>query len=286
MSSEGGTRLPQPRPIEKTGLELIDSHAHLAEDRFDDDREEVLRRAREAGVEAVLIIGYNVDSSARAAAIAQQGPASASGDSPVLYATAGFAPHNVEEAGEDGLAAITAILEEPRVVAVGEIGLDYHYDMPRREQRELFDRQVGLASERGLPVIVHSREAEDDVIAILQRYVDGDGLAGVIHCFTESARMAERALELGFHVSFAGILTFRSAGDLREIAARVPLERTLIETDSPYLAPVPHRGKRNEPAFVAEVARALAEIHGKSAEEVAAITARNARELFALGPSR
>ncbi len=282
MSLARGIGHAPPCSVEKLGLRLIDSHAHLAEDRFDDDRAEVLRRAREAGVEALLIIGYNVESSARAAAIAQHGPSSASSDSPVLYATAGFAPHNVDEADEEGLAAITAILEEPRVVAVGEIGLDYHYDMPQREQRELFDRQVGLASEMGLPVVVHSREAEDDVVAILQQHVDGDGLAGVIHCFTESSRMAERAVELGFYVSFAGILTFRNAGDLRETAARVPLERTLIETDSPYLAPVPHRGKRNEPAFVAEVASALAEIHGKSAEEVAAITRRNARELFAL----
>jgi TatD DNase family protein len=263
-------------------LALVDSHAHLAEDRFDDDRADVLRRAREAGVEALLIIGYNVDSSARAAAIAQQGPVSARSDLPALYATAGFAPHNVNEADEEGLAAVAAILGEPRVVAVGEIGLDYYYDMPRKEQRELFDRQVGLASERGMPVVVHSREAEDDVVAILQKHVEGDGLTGVIHCFTESSRMAERVVDLGFYVSFAGILTFRSAGDLRETAARVPLERTLIETDSPYLAPVPYRGKRNEPAFVAEVARALAEIHGRSSEDVARITARNARELFSL----
>ena len=265
-----------------SNLALVDSHAHLAEDRFDDDREEVLRRAREAGVEALLIIGYNVDSSARAAAIAQQSAVSVRSDSPVLYATAGFAPHNVNEADEDGLAAVAALLDEPRVVAVGEIGLDYHYDMPRAQQRTLFDRQAGLASARGMPVVVHSREAEDDVVAILQKHVEGDGLAGVIHCFTESSRMAERVVELGFYVSFAGILTFRSAGDLRETAARVPLERTLIETDSPYLAPVPNRGKRNEPAFVAEVAHALAEIHGRSPEDVAAITASNARELFSL----
>ena len=263
-------------------LQLIDSHAHLGEDCFDDDRAEVLRRAREAGVETLLIIGYNVDSSARAAAIAQQGPGSASSDSPVLYATAGFAPHNVDEADEEGLTTIAAILDEPRVVAVGEIGLDYHYDMPRPEQRKLFDRQVGLASERGLPVVVHSREAEDDVVAILRKHVEERGLAGVIHCFTESSRMAECVVELGFYVSFAGILTFRNADDLRETAARVPLERTLIETDSPYLAPAPHRGKRNEPAFVVEVAHALAEIHGRSPEDVATTTSRNARELFSL----
>ena len=263
-------------------LALVDSHAHIGEDPFDEDRADVLRRAREAGVEALLIIGYNVDSSARAAAIAQQGPESASRDSPALYATAGFAPHNVDEADEEGLTTVAATLDEPRVVAVGEIGLDYHYDMPRPDQRELFDRQVGMASERGLPVVVHSREAEDDVVAILQQYVDGDGIAGVIHCFTESSRMAERVVELGFYVSFAGILTFRNANDLRETAARVPLERTLIETDSPYLAPVPHRGKRNEPAYVAEVAHALAEIHDRSPEDVAKITGRNARELFSL----
>ena len=271
-------------PAEKPVLKLVDSHAHLGEDRFDEDRAEVLRRAREAGVEALLIIGYNVGSSARATALAQRGPATASSDSPVLYATAGFAPHNVDEADEEGLAAITTLLDEPRVVAVGEIGLDYHYDMPKRQQRWLFDRQVGLASEKGLPVVVHSREAEDDVVDILQQHIEGEGVAGVIHCFTESSRMAERVVDLGFYVSFAGILTFRNAADLRDTAAQVPLERTLIETDSPYLAPVPHRGRRNEPAFVAEIASVLAEIHGTSAEEIAEITGRNARELFALGP--
>jgi TatD DNase family protein len=265
-----------------SGLQLIDSHAHLGDERFDDDREEVLRRARAAGVEALLIIGYNADSSARAIAIAQGGPLTASSDSPALYATAGFAPHNVGEADADALAAVEATLEQPRVVAVGEIGLDYHYDMPQDEQRTLFDTQVGWAVERDLPVVVHSREAEDDVVAILEQHVRAGGCRGVIHCFTESSRMAESVVDLGFYVSFAGILTFRNAEDLRETAARVPLERTLIETDSPYLAPVPHRGKRNEPAFVAEVARTLAQIHDRSAEEVAAITGRNARELFSL----
>jgi TatD DNase family protein len=265
-----------------SGLRLIDSHAHLGDERFDDDRAAVLRRARIAGVEALLIIGYNADSSARAVDIAQAGPVSASGDSPALYATGGFAPHNVGEADADALATVEAILDQLRVVAVGEIGLDYHYDMPRDEQRALFDRQVGWAVARGLPVVVHSREAEDDVVEILERHALAGGCRGVIHCFTESERMAERVVELGFFVSFAGILTFRNAEDLRETAARVPLERTLIETDSPYLAPVPHRGKRNEPAFVVEVARTLAEIHARPAEEVAAITVANARELFSL----
>jgi TatD DNase family protein len=265
-----------------SGLQLIDSHAHLGDERFDDDRAAVLRRARGAGVEALLVIGYNADSSARAIDIAQAGPVSASSHSPALYATAGFAPHNVSEADAEALATVASSLDQPRVVAVGEIGLDYHYDMPKDEQRALFDRQVGWAVERGLPVVVHSREAEEDVVAILERHVLAGGCRGVIHCFTESHRMAERVIELGFYVSFAGILTFRNAEDLRETAARVPLERTLIETDSPYLAPVPHRGKRNEPAFVAEVARTLAEIHATSAEKVAAITGRNARELFSL----
>jgi TatD DNase family protein len=268
-----------------SGLRLIDSHAHLGDERFDDDRAEVLRRAREAGVEALLIVGYNADSSAQAVALAEAGPVAATSVAPALYATAGFAPHNVGEADESSLVEVDALLARPRVVAVGEIGLDYHYDMPRAEQRDLFDRQVGLAVDRGLPVVVHSREAEDDVLAILGQHCAAGRCTGVIHCFTESERMAATAVDLGFYVSFAGILTFRNAAELREIAAGVPLESTLIETDSPYLAPVPHRGKRNEPAFVAEVARTLAQIHERSPDEVAEITGRNARELFSLpGP--
>ena len=264
-------------------MRLLDSHAHLAEERFDADRGEVLQRARAAGVEAVVVIGYDLDSSRRAVRLAGevgQGGAAA----PALYATAGFAPHDVAKADAEALRAVRGLLAAPRVVAVGEIGLDYHYDVPRDAQRRLFAEQLGWAVETGLPVVIHSREAEEDVVAALEHAGAGDGrLRGVIHCFTESAAMAEAVLQLGLYLSFSGILTFPNAAELRATAARVPLERTLIETDSPYLAPRPYRGRRNEPAWVGAVAESLAEIHGESVERVGRVTAENARRLFGLG---
>ena len=172
-----------------------------------------------------------------------------------------------------------AIASSRQSCAVGEIGLDYHYDMPPDKQRELFAHQLEWAVEFQLPVVIHSREAEDDVLSSLR---EKKCSRGVIHCFTEGPNMARGAVKLGFYVSFAGILTFKNAHELRAIAAEVPLERILIETDSPFLAPVPYRGKRNEPAFVVEVARTIAELHGISLEEVERITSENTRRLFLL----
>lgn len=279
-------------------MKLIDSHAHITDERFDADRGEMLVRAAAAGVEAVLVIGYNVESSQQVADLvaagggdcdAQSTRAAGSGPgTPALYGTVGFAPHNVAEAHPEARAAVHALLARPRIVGVGEIGLDYHYDMPPEAQRELFGEQLEWAVQNRLPVVVHSREAEDDVMAMIgdagaDGSSDGAPLRGVIHCFTESQRMATAAVDAGFYVSFSGILTFGNAEDLRRSAATVPIERTLIETDAPYLAPVPHRGKRNEPAFVGAVAQCLATIHGIDADEVAAITAANCRSLFGFG---
>ncbi len=284
---------------------MIDSHAHIAEEAYDDDRAEMLARAAEAGVDTVVVIGYDAASSRRAIEVARgaqrvEGKTGAVTDSGGqargdadgergegaglvagvrLYATAGVAPHNVVETTEEDLADVRAALDEPEVVAVGEIGLDYHYDMPPDRQRDLFGRQLDWAVEADLPVVIHSREAEADVIAMIRQHGNS---RGVIHCFTEGPKMAEAAVSLGFFVSFAGIVTFKSAQDLREIAASVPLDRILVETDSPYLAPVPHRGKRNEPAFVVEVARMIAELHGTDLEEVERVTTANVRRLFAL----
>jgi TatD DNase family protein len=279
---------------------MIDSHAHIAEEAYDDDRTDMLARAAAAGVEAVIVIGYDAPSSRRVVEVVRaaggqpaggcvgDGSAETAGGSPEvatgtveLYATAGVAPHHVLETDEDDLAAVRALLDEREVVAVGEVGLDYHYDMPAKAQRRLFGRQLEWAVARDLPVVIHSREAEDDVLAGLR---DHGCSRGVIHCFTEGPAMAEGAVELGFYVSFAGIITFKSARDLRDIAARVPLERILVETDSPYLAPVPHRGRRNEPAYVVEVARMIAELHETGVDEVERITAANARALFRLPP--
>ena len=274
---------------------MIDSHAHLAEEAYDEDRAEVLTRASEAGIDSVIVIGYDAPSCHRAIEVVREfgvekgqerdsvtesrrrGASKSHGVQ--LFATAGVAPHHVLETNESDLASVRNMLSEEVVVAVGEIGLDYHYDMPPDKQRELFAHQLEWAVEFQLPVVIHSREAEDDVLSSLR---EKKCSRGVIHCFTEGPVMARGAVKLGFYVSFAGILTFKNAHELRAIAAEVPLERILIETDSPFLAPVPYRGKRNEPAFVVEVARAIAELHGISLEEVARITSQNTRRLFLL----
>ena len=274
---------------------MIDSHAHLAEEAYDEDRVEVLKRASEAGIDSVIVIGYDAPSCHRAIKVVREfgvekrqerdrvagsrrsGASKSHGVQ--LFATAGVAPHHVLETNENDLAAVREMLSEEVVVAVGEIGLDYHYDMPLDKQRELFAHQLEWAVEFQLPVVIHSREAEDDVLFSLR---EKKCSRGVIHCFTEGPNMARGAVKLGFYVSFAGILTFKNAHELRAIAAEVPLERILIETDSPFLAPVPYRGKRNEPAFVVEVARTIAELHGISLEEVGRITSENTRRLFLL----
>ncbi len=274
---------------------MIDSHAHLAEEAYDEDRAEVLTRASEAGIDSVIVIGYDAPSCHRAIKVVREfgvekrqerdrvagsrrsGASKSHGVQ--LFATAGVAPHHVLETNENDLASVRNMLSEEVVVAVGEIGLDYHYDMPPDKQRELFAHQLEWAVEFQLPVVIHSREAEDDVLSSLR---EKKCSRGVIHCFTEGPNMARGAVKLGFYVSFAGILTFKNAHALRAIAAEVPLERILIETDSPFLAPVPYRGKRNEPAFVVEVARTIAELHGISLEEVERITSENTRRLFLL----
>ena len=274
---------------------MIDSHAHLAEEAYDEDRVEVLKRASEAGIDSVIVIGYDAPSCHRAIKVVREfgvvkgqerGRVTGSRRSGAskshgvqLFATAGVAPHHVLETNENDLASVREMLSEEVVVAVGEIGLDYHYDMPLDKQRELFAHQLEWAVEFQLPVVIHSREAEDDVLSSLR---EKKCSRGVIHCFTEGPNMARGAVKLGFYVSFAGILTFKNAHELRAIAAEVPLERILIETDSPFLAPVPYRGKRNEPAFVVEVARTIAELHGISLEEVGRITSENTRRLFLL----
>lgn len=261
-------------------MRLIDSHAHLADERFADDLDEVLQRARAVGVEVVIAIGYNAASS-RAVVDLLDRPTAAG--APALYGTVGFAPHNVAEADPGSMGQVRDLLDHARVVGVGEIGLDYHYDMPPEAQRAIFAEQLEWAVEHELPVVIHSREAQRDMVRMLTDAGARAGrLRGVIHCFTEEASMAEQVVDLGFYVSFSGIATFKNAPEVREAIGRVPLERTLIETDAPFLAPVPHRGRRNEPAFVREVAGCVAEIHGRSAEEVAEVTAANCRRLFSL----
>jgi TatD DNase family protein len=261
---------------------FVDSHAHIGGEEYDADRDEVVGRAREAGVRAILNVGTGDPHSGqleRAVEVAEKYEG--------VYAAVGVHPHDAKLFDDEAERRIVRLLEESRrVVAWGEIGLDYHYDhSPREVQREVFARQLRLARRMGLPVIIHSREADEDTVNILRAVWTGSTRGGVMHCFGGGLPMMEQVLELGFMVSFAGNVTFKKAEDLREAARRVPIDRLLIETDCPYLTPVPFRGRRNEPARVVEVARCLAELHAMSPEEMGRLTARNFARLFGLEPA-
>ena len=256
---------------------FIDSHCHIDGPEYDADREEVIARAREAGVTTMLDVGTGDPHSGaidRAVDLAEKHEG--------IYAAVGVHPHDAklfDDAAERRLLDLAR--QSPRVIAWGEIGLDYHYDhSPRDVQREVFRRQLRLARERKLPVVIHSREADDETIAILREELTGYERGGVLHCFGGSLAMAQDAIELGFFISFAGNLTFKKAEDLREVARHLPLDRLLIETDCPYLTPVPFRGRRNEPAHVIETARCLAGIHGKEVEDIGRMTGENFVRLF------
>jgi TatD DNase family protein len=256
---------------------FVDSHCHIAGPEYDADREEVIARARDAGVTTILNVGTGDPHSGvfeRAVALAEQHRG--------VYCAIGVHPHDAklfDVAAERRL--IDLAKQSSRVVAWGEIGLDYHYDhSPRDVQRDVFRRQIAIARELNLPVVIHSREADEDTIAILREALAGYGRAGVMHCFGGSLQMAEQAIELGFFISFAGNLTFKKADDLRAIAQKLPLERLLVETDCPYLTPVPFRGKRNEPARVVETAKFLAELKDVALEEVGRVTTENFATLF------
>ena len=256
---------------------MIDSHCHLAGEEFTADLEAVIDRARQAGVTGALVILSSGD------------PADADGARRVgrLWPSARFSvgihPHQAGKNADEldaRLAALDDELQRHHAVALGEIGLDYHYDFsPRDVQQAVFRRQLVLARQRHLPVVIHTREATDDTFRLLREH--GGGLRVVFHCFTGGADMAREALAMGAWLSFAGIVSFPKAAELREVARLVPADRFLVETDSPYLAPVPHRGKRNEPAFVARVVAAIAELRGEPVEQVAAQTVRNFAAVFA-----
>jgi TatD DNase family protein len=261
-------------PLE-TKLELIDSHAHLDAAEYDGDRAEMLERARAAGVSTILTIGIGetLDQIRGAITLAEQHD--------WIFAAAGFHPHDAAAAGEAELASLAALMRNPRVLACGEIGLDYYRDhSPRDVQARVLAAQLELARAAKLPVIIHCREAWQDCLDILDRDWRSSGLGGILHCFSGSTAEARRGIEMGFLVSFAGNVTFPKSQELRDVARDLPLSALLIETDSPYLAPPPHRGRRNEPAFVAEVARTLATVRDLPVAEVAAATASNFRRLF------
>lgn len=255
-------------------MTLIDSHCHLDGKAFSADRDEAIRRAREAGVETMVAIGSGDGPPDLEAGIrlAEQYP--------FVYATVGVHPHDAAKAEDSIYGEILSLSAHSKVVAVGEIGLDYHYNFaPPEVQRRVFIRQLETAREAGLPVVIHTREAWSDTFAILAGHWPADGPGGIMHCFSGGPREAEEALGLGFHLSFSGIVTYPKAVEVHEAARLCPLDRLLVETDSPYLAPVPHRGKRNEPAYVVRTAERLAELRGESLEAVASATTANWRRL-------
>ena len=255
---------------------MIDSHCHLAGSEFSSDLPDVVARAVAAGVTGALCVLAERDAAEDEAAARLRTLW------PVVRFATGIHPHNAGAFGgrvADGVAEVESRARALAAVAIGEIGLDYHYDFaPRDVQQAVFRAQLELARRLEVPVIVHTREATDDTLRILAE--DGKGVRGVFHCFTGDAEMARAALDLGFYVSFAGIVTFPKAEGVREAARIVPDDRLLVETDAPYLAPAPHRGKRNEPAFVARVVDRLAEVRGAAPAELAARTTRNFDALF------
>lgn len=262
---------------------FVDSHAHIDGEEYDADRDEVIARARDAGVVAILNVGTGDPHSGtleRAVELAEKNQD--------IYAAVGVHPHDArlfDKAAEQRL--LQLVRQSERIIAWGEIGLDFHYDnSPREIQREVFAQQLRLARTASLPVIIHSREADDETVEILQTEWHGSGLGGVMHCFGGSPSMARSVLELGFTISFAGNVTFKKAENLREAARVVPLDRLFIETDCPFLTPIPFRGRRNEPARVLEVARCLADLHGLEMAEIGRLTAENFFRFFNLNKER
>jgi TatD DNase family protein len=270
---------------------LIDSHAHLDSERYAGDREAMLMRAQEAGVGAVLAIGIGEGPAQMHQALEICRQFNGQSNLPRLYASAGIYPHNTPEADDAALAKLDSLLAEPEVIACGEIGLDYYHEgAAHKVQRAGLVRQLEIAAARKRPVLIHCRpkdglhDAWDHLFLTLDTYWRQTGLGGIMHCFGGGWEQARRSLDLGFLVSFAGNLTYPKAQPLRAVAARVPLGGLLVETDAPWLAPAPDRGKRNEPAWVTRTAAALAEVKGVETQEIASATTKNFARLFHLPP--
>lgn len=253
---------------------LVDTHCHLDFPDFAAELDEVVARARRAGVERMVTIGTYISRFPQVLAVAERFDD--------IYCTVGVHPHQAaDEAPLLTVERLVALSDHPKVVGIGETGLDYFYDKsPRDIQQESFRRHIRACLETGLPLVVHTRDADADILRIVREEAAGTGLQGLLHCFSSSAQLAEDAVEFGFYISLSGIITFKKSEDLRETVRRLPLDRLLVETDAPYLAPVPHRGKRNEPAFVAHTAAALAELTGVAPAEMARRTTENFFRLF------
>lgn len=253
---------------------LIDTHAHLQDKALKNDLAEVLKRAKESGVEKIICVGYDYPTSVEAVELARQYEG--------IYAVVGIHPHDAKELNDEILAKLYQLAGEEKVVAIGEIGLDYYRNLsPQEKQKEAFVAQIKLAREVGKPVVIHDRDAHQEVADIIKKEKAGIN-GGIMHCYSGHLPLAIELMKEGFYISFAGPVTFNNARKTQEVAANIPLERILIETDCPYLAPEPMRGKRNEPAYVSYVARKIAEIRRKNIEEIEYITSINAEKAFAL----
>ena len=249
---------------------LFDTHAHLNDERFEETRGQLISSFAENGVSAYCEIGYDIESSHAATKLAEKYD--------FVYAACGVHPHDTQYLTEADMESLRKLLTHPKAVALGEIGLDYYYDNSERDkQRFWFDRQLSVASEMDKPVVIHTRDAMADTIDILKAHPEN---SGIIHCYSGSRESAKILLDMGYYISFAGPLTFKNANMALEVAAFVPEDRILIETDSPYLAPVPYRGKTNTPIYVCEVAKKLAEIRGVSYEHIAKVTFENAKKVY------
>ena len=256
---------------------LFDTHTHVDQSDFDDSRDEVIDRARQAGVTRLIAVGTTVAASEKCVSLAAKYEG--------VYAAVGIQPNYVAECGPDDWAAIERLVAAPGVVAIGETGLDRHWDdTPFDQQQDYFDRHISLAQALELPFIVHMRDCDDDLLAMLRAASSGEPLRGVMHSFTGDAALAAECVALGMHVSFAGMVTYKKSQPLRDCAATIPADRLLIETDSPYLSPEPVRSQRpNEPALLRHTAACLAEVRGVSFEELARLTTANACKLFRVG---
>lgn len=251
---------------------LFDTHMHLNATQFEEDREEVIKRAFDAGVTQMVVVGFDRETIPLAIEIAEQYE--------TIYAAVGWHPVDAIDMTDEDLAWIEELSAHPKVVAIGEMGLDYHWDKsPKDVQKEIFRKQIRLAKKVNMPIIIHNREATEDVIAILQEE-NAEEIGGIMHCYNDSVDYVQACLDMNFYISLGGPVTFKNATDPKEVAVEVPLDRLLVETDAPFLAPHPNRGKRNEPSYVTLVAEKIAELRGISVEEVGEITTENARRFF------
>lgn len=251
---------------------LFDTHVHLNARQFEEDREEVIKRAFDAGVTHMVVVGFDRETIPLAVEIAEQYD--------TIYAAVGWHPVDAIDMTEDDLNWIEELSAHPKVVAIGEMGLDYHWDKsPKDVQKEVFRKQIRLAKKVNMPIIIHNREATEDIIAILQEE-NAKEIGGIMHCYNDTVDFVQACLDMNFYISLGGPVTFKNATDPKEVAAEVPLNRLLIETDAPFLAPHPNRGKRNEPSYVTLVAEKIAELRQISVEELSNITTENARRFF------